>query len=333
MAPKSYAAVTDIECLINSNAELSAPQSPSWKTYVAGIVGVCVGVCAGLLFLHETAPQATELRVMTQTRAPGLQNLANPVQAPEARSTAVAKKNGPNLLQKVGTGLAGLGLATMANLGTPDVTLATEGDLLYADTPTIDYVYDNGAFLSKSTVNDLSAKLPDIEARTGYRINVVTLRKLVASDDAFQFADKLIEAWYPTAELGSKKAIFVLVKQSKEGGLVGGPSFSQTVPGSVIESIMNDNVNYLAGEEKFNQAITSSISRLDAVLSGKADPGPPKASLLSKPKDKPEQVSNYKTKEETTEKKNVYVFVFGALVLISFVAPMAQFFSYTDDKQ
>ena len=81
------------------------------------------------------------------------------------------------------------------------------------------------------------------------------------------------------------------------------------------------------------QAITSSISRLDAVLSGKADPGPPKASLLSKPKDKPEQVSNYKTKEETTEKKNVYVFVFGALVLISFVAPMAQFFSYTDDKQ
>ena len=43
----------------------------------------------------------------------------------------------------------------------------------------------------------------------------MTLRKLVASDDAFQFADKLIEAWYPTAELGSKKAIFVLVKQSK----------------------------------------------------------------------------------------------------------------------
>ena len=40
---------------------------------------------------------------------------------------------------------------------------------------------------------------------------------------------------------------------SQEGGLVGGPSFSQTVPGSVIESIMNDNVNYLAGEEKFNQ--------------------------------------------------------------------------------
>ena len=48
---------------------------------------------------------------------------------------------------------------------------------------------------------------------------VVTLRKLQFETDAFAFADKVIERWYPTAADGNKKAVLVLVKGSKESAL------------------------------------------------------------------------------------------------------------------
>ena len=41
-------------------------------------------------------------------------------------------------------------------------------------------------------------------AAQGYRVVVVTLRKLQFDSDAFAFADKVIERWYPTAADGNK---------------------------------------------------------------------------------------------------------------------------------
>ncbi len=59
-----------------------------------------------------------------------------------------------------------------------------------------------------------------IQSRTGYKVIVVTLKRLQLQTDAFKFADKVIESWYPTAALGDKKAVFVLVKGTKEGAIL-----------------------------------------------------------------------------------------------------------------
>ena len=57
----------------------------------------------------------------------------------------------------------------------------------------------------------------------------MTLKKLQVSPDAFSFSDKVLENWYPTAEIGDKKGVFLLVGGSKEGALSGGPAFMKTL--------------------------------------------------------------------------------------------------------
>ena len=43
--------------------------------------------------------------------------------------------------------------------------------------------------------------------------------------DAFEYADQVLERWYPSVEEGNKKGIVVLVTSQKEGAVTGGPAF------------------------------------------------------------------------------------------------------------
>ena len=65
----------------------------------------------------------------------------------------------------------------------------------------------------------------DPQDRTGYRLEVATVRKLETESDAFAFGDKLIEKWYGTVEKGSDKGILLVVTTNKDGALTGGPKF------------------------------------------------------------------------------------------------------------
>ena len=51
------------------------------------------------------------------------------------------------------------------------------------------------------------------------------MRKLVFEQDPFAFGDKVLETWYPTLEEGNNKGNLLLVKNTKEGAIVGGPAF------------------------------------------------------------------------------------------------------------
>ena len=66
-----------------------------------------------------------------------------------------------------------------------------------------------------------------LQIDTGYRLEVVTLRKLEFENDAFAFGDKLIEKWYPTVEQGNDKGLLLIVTTAKDGALTGGPNFTK----------------------------------------------------------------------------------------------------------
>ncbi len=68
-----------------------------------------------------------------------------------------------------------------------------------------------------------------LQFETGYRLEIATVRKLEAENDAFVFGDKLIEKWYQNVEQGNKKGILLLVTSAKEGALTGGPAFLKVV--------------------------------------------------------------------------------------------------------
>lgn len=94
---------------------------------------------------------------------------------------------------------------------------------------------------------------------------------------------------------------------------------------SCSDQIVGFVIAVLATEEKYNEAVYSSAKRLVAAIDGLPDPGGP-----SVKDDKRE--SNFKSREETEEKRGQFSLVVGGLLVIAFVVPMAQYYAYVSRK-
>lgn len=123
-------------------------------------------------------------------------------------------------------------------------------------------------------------------------------------------------------EEGDKKGILLIVTAGKDGALNGGPAFMGAVGDDFIDSIIGENIPVFTQEEKYNECVTSSVKRIEAVLAGTADPGPPIRTDA-------ERKRTYKTKEEVERTKTVSTTVVGTLLVIAVVVPMLQYYGYT----
>lgn len=81
----------------------------------------------------------------------------------------------------------------------------------------------------------------------------------------------------------------------------------------------------LATDEKYNEAVYSTAKRLVAAIDGLPDPGGP---LVKDDK----RESNFKSKQETDEKRGQFSLVVGGLLVIAFVVPMVQYYAYIAKK-
>ncbi|XP_061349399.1 UPF0603 protein At1g54780, chloroplastic [Gastrolobium bilobum] len=203
--------------------------------------------------------------------------------------------------------------------------LASEFDVLNEGPPKESYVVDDAGVLSRVTRSNLKQLLSDLEFRKNFHINFITVRKLTSKADAFEYADQVLERWYPSVEDGNNKGIVVLVTSQKEGAVTGGPAFVQAVGENILDATVSENLPVLATDEKYNEAIVSTAKRLVAAIDGLPDPGGPKF------KDNKRE-SNFKTKEETEEKRGQFSLVVGGLLVIAFVVPMAQYYAYVSKK-
>ncbi|CAK7340786.1 unnamed protein product [Dovyalis caffra] len=225
-------------------------------------------------------------------------------------------------------GLAALALSLALNFSPllyTGIAQASEFDVLNEGPPKESYVFDDAGVLSRVTKSDLKRLISDLESRKNLKINFITVRKLTSKADAFEYADQVLEKWYPTVEEGNNKGIVVLVTSQKEGAITGGPAFIQAVGETVLDSTVSENLPVLATEEKYNEAIYSSAKRLVAAIDGLPDPGGPKAK-------ENKRESNFKSKEETEEKRGQFTLVVGGLLVVAFVVPMAQYYAYVSKK-
>lgn len=225
-------------------------------------------------------------------------------------------------------GLAALALSLALNfcpLLPSGNALASEFDVLNEGPPKDSYVVDDAGVLSRVTKSDIKRLMSELEYKKNFHINFITVRKLTSKADAFEYADQVLERWYPSVEEGNNKGIVVLVTSQKEGAITGGPAFVQAVGETILDATVSENLPVLATEEKYNEAIFSSAKRLVAAIDGLPDPGGPK---LNENK----RESNFKTKEETDEKRGQFSLVVGGLLVIAFVVPMAQYYAYVSRK-
>lgn len=233
-----------------------------------------------------------------------------------------------NWLSPIHHGLAALALSLALNFSPilpSGVAGASEFDVINDGPPKDSYVVDDAGVLSRVTKSDIKRLMSDLEYRKKFHINFITVRKLTSKADAFEFADQLLEKWYPTVEDGDNKGIVVLVTSQKEGAITGGPSFVKAVGENILDATVSENLPVLATEEKYNEAIYTSAKRLAAAIDGLPDPGGPQF------KDNKRE-SNFKTKEETDEKRGQFSLVVGGLLVIAFVVPMAQYYAYVSRK-
>ncbi|CAN8244716.1 unnamed protein product [Cochlearia groenlandica] len=238
-------------------------------------------------------------------------------------STRFAKPE--SWLTEAKQGLAALSLSLALTFSPVGNALASEFNILSDGPPKESYVVDDAGVLSRVTRSDLKKLLSDLEYRKKLRLNFITVRKLTSKADAFEYADQVLEKWYPSIEEGNNKGIVVLITSQKEGAITGGPSFIEAVGEKVLDATVSENLPVLATDEKYNEAIYSSAKRLVAAIDGLPDPGGPEV------KDTKRE-SNFKTKEETEEKRGQFSLVVGGLLVIAFVVPMAQYFAYVSRK-
>jgi len=235
---------------------------------------------------------------------------------------STAKWNSGSVSLEVAGGSAAAGAAaltlSLGSLSTP--AIATEFDILGEETPTSYYV-DDASVLSKATRSDLNKRLSFLETTSGYRVEVVTVRKLEFETDAFAFADKVVENWYPGAAKDNK-GVLLVVTAGKEGAISGGDKFLAAVGDELLDSIVSDNISIFTEEEKYNQTVLSSVERIEAQLNGQKVPDAPIRADNTRQR-------TYKTKEETEKSKTVTSTVVLSLLLIACVVPMLQYYGYT----
>ena len=213
--------------------------------------------------------------------------------------------------------IAGAAAALIA--ATPLAAVANEFDLLSSGTPDT-YIVDDASVLNKTTRSSVAGQLKDLELKTGYRVEVATVRKLEFESDAFAFGDKLANKWFKGDD---KKGVFLVVTTAKDGALIGGKGFMGAVGDDLIDSVIGENVSIFTEEEKYNEAVTSSVNRIVAKLSGQEVPEGPK-------REEKVRKRTYRTKQETAAKKDATSTIVLTLLFISVVVPMLQYFGYTN---
>lgn len=266
---------------------------------------------------------ASQLRASRASAMSGCPVSARPVSLRSVRNAspvAIVASQEKNMIQRVGSGMAAFGLAASFALAPMDAAMAGEFDIINTPAPAAGVV-DDASVLSKATSGALVKKLNNIEKTTGYKLDVVTVRKLVFEPDVFAFADQVIENWFPTAELGDKMGVLLVNTSGKEGALVGGPAFMSNINDSVLEGIVTENIAILTEEEKFNEAILSSVDRIQAALEGKDDISGPQ-------RDAKKVGGNFKSKEETSKNRNKFAGVVVGLLVIATAVPMIQYYGY-----
>lgn len=231
---------------------------------------------------------------------------------------AQAPNAGQELRQRLAAAGAALtlGLATLS--GAAPAAFASEFDILGSDKPAQYYV-DDANVLSKATRGELTQKLKQLQFDTGYRLEVVTVRKLEFETDSFTFADKVRAGWY--GEDGKREGVMVVVTAAKEGAIVGSKSFVEAVTDDLIDDITTTNIPIYTEDEKYNQTVLSSVERIEAKLRNQTVPEGPK-------RDDGERKRTYKTKAETESTKSVTTTVVASLLLIAVVVPMLQYYGY-----
>ncbi len=185
------------------------------------------------------------------------------------------------------------------------------------------WIVDDAGLISRINEGKITDRFKDLAQATGNEVRFVTVHRLDYGETPATFADALMEKWFPDAESRTNQTILVLDDVTNGAALKVGNTSAEMLSTDIASSVVDETIAIpLRQGNKYNQALLTASDRLVAVLSGKADPGPP-AEVTSF-----ELESTFASAEETEENRgNATVIVIGFLVAAT-VIPMATYYIY-----
>ena len=180
------------------------------------------------------------------------------------------------------------------------------------------HLIDGGEVLSRATNGELSKRLERLE-QDHINANLVTLRRLDYGIDLDGFTEQLLQRW-----TGSDDGSLLLVVETatNSAAIKADSNVLQRLPESLLVSTADETMALpLRDGDRYRQAVNDGLSRLETVLAGGEDPGPPQIAETQ------QLVSNVPTKEETAE-SNAWVWI-SVLMVLGTLIPMATWWVFS----
>lgn len=180
------------------------------------------------------------------------------------------------------------------------------------------WVIDDSEVLSALTKSTTASKAAKLAEQTGINVHVVAIQRIDLGQPASEFAAELFDKWFPTESDKANQVLLLLATEDHRTAIQTGSKVKELLPDSIATSIADETMLYPARKANYNQAVNEGISRLEAVLRGKPDPGAPLLVVEES------ETSNYATKEETeASSSNVVVIL---LLILATLLPMATYY-------
>ncbi len=192
-------------------------------------------------------------------------------------------------------------------------------DMPYLSAGADTWIIDNADTLSIANEGNLSNSLKNLAKKTGQEVRMVVIRRLDFDQTIDSFSDQLFSKWFPTPEEQAKQTLLVMDTLTNDTAIRTGAEVNTILSADIATSIVQDTMGVPLRESKYNQAFMDAKTRLVAVLSGEADPGPPEVKEIN--------VAGTFTSAEDTDDRSATVWVV-VLLLLATIIPMATYFFY-----
>ncbi|MDA1156524.1 MAG: TPM domain-containing protein [Cyanobacteria bacterium] len=175
------------------------------------------------------------------------------------------------------------------------------------------HVIDSADVLSRAASGDVNQRLEQF-SQLGVDARLVTLRRLDYGVSLETLGEELLQQWQDEA---SRDGLLLLLieAQNNSAAVVASPALLEQLPSTLLSSTAISTMGLPLREgSRYRQASLDALSRLEVVLNGGEDPGPPQ--LVER---MPVE-TNIPTKEET-ESSNAFLWVV-VLLVVGTLVPM-----------
>ncbi len=188
--------------------------------------------------------------------------------------------------------------------------------------PPDEAVLDSADVLSRAGKNEIESRLNQL-ASSKVDARVITLRRLDYGLSLTAFGEELVERWTDADNSTNQPLLLFLEEtQNKQAAVVVSSELSDQLPDSLLRSTGRTTMSQpMRNGDRFRQATLDGIDRIEVVLNGGEDPGPPvEVERTTMP-------TNVPTVEETRE-SNAFTWVI-VLLVVGTIVPMATWWVFS----